>query len=174
MTPQGAIRRIFCLEKGISKDDIVAGLETYKRLEHRLEYAGIFGGVHFYDDSIATIPEACIEALKTLDKVDLLILGGYDRQLDYSSLYDRLQEFPLPYIVFMGDAGQRMYKEWKDYGVGSGSTFLVEDMGTAFSIIKDQLGEGDVCLLSPAAASYGMFRNFEERGEVFKKMAADQ
>ena len=58
--------------------------------------------------------------------------------------------------------------------VGSGNTFLVEDMESAFSIIKQQLDEGDVCLLSPAAASYGMFRNFEERGEVFKKMAADQ
>ncbi|RLD57187.1 MAG: UDP-N-acetylmuramoyl-L-alanine--D-glutamate ligase [Bacteroidetes bacterium] len=165
---------LVCLEKGILKDDIVAGLGTYKRLEHRLEYAGKFGGVHFYDDSIATIPEACIEALKTLDKVDLLILGGYDRHLDYSSLYNRLQEFPLPFVVFMGDAGQRMYKECQDYDIGSGNAFLVEDMERAFSIIKDQLDEGDVCLLSPAAASYGMFRNFEERGELFKKMAADQ
>lgn len=165
---------LVCLEKGISKDDIVTGLGTYKRLEHRLEYAGKFGGVHFYDDSIATIPEACIEALKTLDKVNLLILGGYDRQLDYSSLYNRLQEFPIPFVVFMGDAGQRMYKEVQDYDIGSGNTFLVEDMESAFSIIKQQLDKGDVCLLSPAAASYGMFRNFEERGEVFKKMAADQ
>ncbi len=163
---------LVCIEKGIDDDTIMAGLKTYKRLEHRLEYAGAFRGIHFYDDSIATIPEACIEALKTLGKVDLLILGGFDRQLDYQLLYKRLQDFPVPYLVFMGEAGQRMYNEWNMCAGNNAYSYIVDGMEGAFSLISKNLEIGDVCLLSPAAASYGMFRNFEERGAVFKKMAA--
>lgn len=163
---------LVCIEKGLDDDVIMEGLKTYKRLEHRLEYAGEFRGIHFYDDSIATIPEACIEALKTLGKVNLLILGGYDRQLDYQSLYKRLQDFPVPYLIFMGEAGKRMYDEWNMYAGDNAHSYIVDGMEAAFSVISNNLKIGDVCLLSPAAASYGMFRNFEERGEVFKKMAA--
>jgi len=163
---------LVCIEKGLDDEAIIAGLKTYKRLEHRLEYVGKFGGIYYYDDSIATIPEACIEALKTLGKVDLLILGGYDRQLDYSSLYERLLQFPVPFITFMGEAGKRMHDEWNEYIGRNSQFFLVDGLEGAFSVIKDKLDDGSVCLLSPAAASYGMFRDFEERGETFKKMAA--
>lgn len=163
---------LVCLIKGLSDDDILSGLATYKRLAHRLEFVGKYRGISFYDDSIATIPEACIEALNTLDKVDLLILGGYDRGLEYSSLYTYLFNSPVPYILFMGDAGIRMYEHCKNALSGISKCVLVKGMEEAFDYISANLFDGDVCLLSPAAASYGMFRNFEERGEVYKKMAA--
>ena len=93
-------------------------------------------------------------------ETDLLILGGYDRQLEYGKLYRRLQDGKTPRLVFMGDAGKRMYGEWIDLKGNEERASLVDDMEQAFSIIKKVLGEGDICLLSPAAASYGMFKNF--------------
>ena len=163
---------LVCLESGISPEAITSALKSYRRPEHRLEFVGKFSGISFYNDSIATIPEASIAALDTLGKVDLLILGGYDRQLDYGKLYRRLKEGKTPWIVFMGDAGKRMYREWVEISGNSERISLVDGMKQAFILIEKVLGEGDICLLSPAAASYGMFRNFEERGEVYKKMAA--
>jgi UDP-N-acetylmuramoylalanine--D-glutamate ligase len=164
---------LVCINKGLETKALAKGINTYRRLEHRLEYAGTYNGIKFYNDSIATIPEACIQALKTIGHVDLLILGGYDRKLDYSILYEYLEIAAIPNIVFMGEAGRRMYDELKKKGGLSSKQFLSDDMKQTFDIIKLELSLGDVCLLSPAAASYGMFSDFEERGRVYKKMAAD-
>lgn len=163
---------LVCLNKGLGDVDILQGLKTYKRLAHRLEFAGEFRGIKFYDDSIATIPEASIMALETLDKVDLLILGGYDRGLDYTALYNYLKASPVPHLLFMGDAGKRMYDHCSASLVGKSICVFTEGMEGCFDYIRSNLTEDDICLLSPAAASYGMFKNFEERGDVFKKMAA--
>lgn len=163
---------LVCIDKEVDDEKIMQGLVSYRRLAHRLEYAGRFNGVSFFDDSIATIPEASVEALKTLERVDLLILGGYDRGLDYDLLYNRLYEYPVPYLVFMGEAGRRMYLVLRKLLIGKSECVLVDDMKGAFNFIRGSLSTGDVCLLSPAAASYGMYKNFEERGDDFKKMAA--
>jgi UDP-N-acetylmuramoylalanine--D-glutamate ligase len=163
-----------CLEKGIQQEELIKGLSTYRRLEHRLEYVGVYGGVHFYNDSIATIPEACVQALETLEKVDLLILGGYDRGLDYTLLYKALRNHNPRELIFMGDAGKRMQEELSGFEGRDDSPgmTMVNSMEKAFEQIRVRMMEGDVCLLSPAAASYGMFSNFEERGYIFKKLAA--
>lgn len=163
---------LVCIEKGVDPDQILEALESYKRPEHRLEFAGVYKGIKFYNDSIATIPEAVIEALNTLPDVNMLILGGYDRMLDYSSLYKRLETDSIPYLVFMGDAGKRMFSEAGTELSRHSSCYNVNTFERVFEIVSDKLKSGDLCLLSPAAASYGMFRDFEERGEVYKKMAA--
>ena len=163
---------LVCIEKQLDDADILEGLKTYERLPHRLEYVGTYNGIQFYDDSIATIPEATIAALETFEHVDMLILGGYDRGLEYHSLYRRLSDKPVPNLIFMGDAGKRMHEEWMEFSVDDSRSFLVQNLDEVSGIIKDYLNQGDVCLLSPAAASYGMYRDFEERGEAFKKMAA--
>ncbi len=163
---------LVCMSKGLTDNEIISGLSSYKRLSHRLEFVGTYKGIDFYDDSIATIPEASIAALNTLIKVDLLILGGYDRGLDYAVLLDKLLENPLPHLLFMGDAGRRLHALCEPLLAGKSICLPVEGMDEAFQYISEKLLPGDVCLLSPAAASYGMFKNFEERGEVFQKMAA--
>ena len=161
-----------CLAKGVKPVDIEKGLATYKRLPHRLEFAGSFRGVSFYNDSIATIPEATLEALRTLNGADLLILGGFDRGLDYTVLLDGLKAVTVPHIVFMGPAGQRMHRLFAGPLEGTSHCVYAMDMEEVFAYARKVLKAGDTCLLSPAAASYGMFANFEERGEVFKNMAA--
>lgn len=163
---------LVCMIIGLAYREILEGIETYRRLPHRLEYSGTFRGISFYDDSIATIPEASIEALKTLGKVDMLILGGFDRGLEYHGLREWISTNTVPHLVFMGEAGKRMYSEWHDKLPDGVRCHNAGSMQEAFEVVIRVLGPGDVCLLSPAAASYGMFRNFEERGDVFKKMAA--
>jgi UDP-N-acetylmuramoylalanine--D-glutamate ligase len=162
---------LVCTIKDLPSSVIAEGLSSYRRLSHRLEFVGEFKGVSFYDDSIATIPQATVEALNTLGSVDMLILGGHERGLDYTLLYEKLTADPVRILVFMGEAGRRMYDEWIAYPEGNSETCLIGHMEEVEKLIREKLKAGDKCLLSPAAASYGMYRNFEERGDAFKKMA---
>ena len=156
---------------GITIPEIAKGIKTFKGLEHRMEYTGTFAGIRFYNDSIATIPEAVIEAVKALQDVDTLILGGYDRGLDYSGLVGFLKGTGVRNIFFMGPAGERMLRQFKDHQTKK-NLFLIQDLDEAFKIIPECTKPGSICLLSPAAASYDMFRDFEERGNYFKRLAA--
>ena len=160
------------LTAGISYESINKGIRTFRGLEHRLEYVGRFGGIDFYNDSIATIPEATMEAVQTIPNIATLILGGFDRKLDYTGLIDFLMDSPVKNFLFTGKAGERMYdlasrhKNNNLHGL-----FMVKDLQGTEAIIREVTPEGTVCLLSPAAASYDSFKNFEERGMLFKEIA---
>ena len=153
----------------ISDEEILTHLATFKGLEHRIELVGTFNGIKFYNDSISTIPEAAIAAVKALRKVDTLIIGGFDRGISYDILIDYLHQNPIAHIVFTGPAGRRIQEEWKaKYPLPE--AFIIED---DFTKIVDyclhNTAEGKICLLSPAASSYDQFKNFEERGRRFKR-----
>ncbi len=159
-----------CKSYGLSLESLIPHLYTFKSLEHRQEYVGIFKGVKFYNDSISTIPQATIAALKTIHNVNFLLLGGFDRGIDYEPLVTYLKENPLPYILITGQAGQTIKGKLQVAGY-DGNILEYTDMESAFEIMKDLAKSGDVCLLSPAAASYDRYKNFEERGRVFKEFA---
>jgi len=158
---------------GIEDKAIFEAVNSFTGLEHRLEYVGLFKGVHFYNDSIATIPEATIEAIKTLKTVDTLILGGKDRGIDYQGLIDFLPDSAVRNIIFLGDAGNRIYNGIKTKGKFSGNMFLIKSFDEIKNLVLKNTPNGTICLLSPAASSYDMFNNFEERGRVFKKIAGN-
>ena len=146
-----------------------------------MEPVGTFGGVTFVNDSISTIPQAAISACKALQKVDFLLLGGFDRGIDYQSLVDYLKENPVPHLLFTGKAGERMMQLMDGISIGSmtkipepvegPSLFNYSNMEEAFAYLKNHAKQGDVCLLSPAASSYDQYKNFEERGRKFKALA---
>ena len=159
-----------CKSYGLSIEDLIPHLYTFKSLEHRQEYVGIFKGVKFYNDSISTIPQATIAALKTIKNVNFLLLGGFDRGIDYEPLVTYLKENPLPYILITGRAGQTI-KDKLQTAEYKGNILEYTDMESAFVMMKQYAKSGDVCLLSPAAASYDRYKNFEERGRVFKEFA---
>lgn len=159
-----------CYSFGIAIDELLPHLKTFKPLEHRQEYVGTFKGVKFYNDSISTIPQATVAALQTIKNVSFLLLGGFDRGIDYQPLIDFLKENPLQYVLLTGDAGNTIKLLLQTAGY-EGKVFDYEDMQSAFGIMKKHSKEGDVCLLSPAAASYDRYKNFEERGKVFKEFA---
>ena len=141
-------------------------LYTFKPLEHRLEPVGTFNGLTFYNDSISTIPQATIEACKALGRVDFLLLGGFDRGIDYRPLAEYLKEHPVPYLLFTGKAGERMLEL-----MDGPALYRYHNMEEAFAYIAQKAKAGDVCLLSPAASSYDQYKNFEERGAKFKALA---
>ncbi|MBR4156031.1 MAG: UDP-N-acetylmuramoyl-L-alanine--D-glutamate ligase [Bacteroidales bacterium] len=159
-----------CYSFGVTISELLPHLKTFKPLEHRQEYVGTFNGVKFYNDSISTIPQATVAALQTIKNVNFLLLGGYDRGIDYQPLIVFLKDNPLPYIMLTGDAGNTIKGLLQTAGY-QGNIYEYGDMQSAFDIMKKHSKEGDVCLLSPAAASYDRYKNFEERGKVFKEFA---
>ena len=159
-----------CYSFGVTIPELLPHLKTFKPLEHRQEYVGMFKGVKFYNDSISTIPQATVAALQTIKNVNFLLLGGFDRGIDYQPLIDFLKENPLQYVLLTGDAGKTIKGLLQTAGY-EGNVYEYGDMQSAFDMIKKYSKEGDVCLLSPAAASYDRYKNFEERGKAFKEHA---
>ena len=153
---------------GIQTDAIQEGVETFSGLEHRIEYVGNYHGINFYNDSIATIPEATIEALKALKNVYTLIIGGYDRGLDYKILIEFLQQYPISFVILTGDVGLRLQEELLKLPNLKYEFSYVKSFRDISNDIIKHTKKGTICLLSPAAASYNEFVNFEERGNVFK------
>ena len=175
-----------CDAYGVDYHDLIPYLYTFKPLEHRLEPVGTFGGVTFVNDSISTIPQATIQACNALGRVDFLLLGGFDRGIDYRPLADYLNAHPVPHLLFTGKAGERMMGlmselfacrevagiEIPDVVGTSFQDFVhYSSMEQAFAYIAAHAQKGDVVLLSPAASSYDQYKNFEERGARFKALA---
>lgn len=158
-----------CHLYGVSDDSFFSALKTYKTLPHRLERIGEKDGVIFYDDSISTIPQTTIQALLSVKNIGTLLVGGMDRGVDFTPLTDFLTSFPLPNLILMYDSGKRVCSELKN--PGNTKVFLVKDLWEAVDLAKKITAPGSVCLLSPSAASYGFFKNFEERGDKFREYA---
>jgi len=157
---------------GIKDVSIFQSIARFRGLEHRLEYVGRYGDKDFYNDSIATIPEATIAALETLSGVDTLILGGFDRGIDYDTLATYLTDSEVRHIVLLGSAGERIYKLVSNTVNKNIYYYRNFDDGVLKAI--EITAPKKTCLLSPAAASYGMFKDFEERGNRFKALVQDK
>jgi len=155
---------------GVSKINIAKVLEDFKGLEHRLELVGEKKGVLFYNDSLATIPEATIEAIKTLPEAETLIAGGFDRGLDYSSLAKYLSSGQIKTLILFPPSGIRIWEEICRNIPEScrPEKFDVRTMEQAVRIAIAKTSSGKICLLSPASASFGTFRDYKDRGEQFK------
>ena len=157
---------------GIGEAAFTEGLKSYEPLPHRLQYLGQRDGVKYYDDSISTICATTIQALKTLTDADTVLIGGMDRGIDYGELIQFLSGCPVPHIVLMEATGRRIYEEiGRDYPefAGRDRLILADHLEEAVRAARSVTRPGHSCVLSPAAASYGIFRNFEERGEAFSR-----
>ncbi len=160
-----------CARSGISDETFTAALKTYQPLPHRLQPVGEYDGIRFYDDSISTIGETTIRAIETLKDTDSVLIGGMERGIDYTVLVDYLVTCTVPHIILMEATGKRIYAEVMAKFPASPERFiLVKDLQEAVDTAKRVTAKGKICLLSPAAASYGIFKNFEERGDVFQEL----
>lgn len=157
---------------GVSEEEFYEAVKTFKPLPHRLEYVGEVSGVKFYNDSISTICETTIQAVMSLKNVDSVILGGMDRGIEYQPLVDFLIESDIRNFILMPDTGLRISKliQNSDKKEKKHQIFMVSNVQEAVKVAKKETVKGKTCLFSPAAASYGFFKNFEERGEVFKSL----
>jgi UDP-N-acetylmuramoylalanine--D-glutamate ligase len=160
----------------IADDDFTKALISYEPLPHRLQYIGDFQGIRFYDDSISTICETTIQALKSLPDTDAVLIGGMDRGIDYSELIEFLSGHPVPHIILMEETGQRIFDEIRKNFPAFEHTeriMLVYHLESAVALAKKLCRKGHCCVMSPAAASYGIFKNFEERGDVFRQLVLE-
>lgn len=154
---------------GLPEKPVIEAISDFSGLSHRLEYIGTYDNVSYYNDSIATVPEATIEAIKSVPGVFTLILGGYDRQVDYTSLMSYLSVSSVQLFLFTGDAGRRMFDISVKYdGFSEKTCLLVNSLEEAVQKACRATPGGRTVLLSPAASSYDAFKNFKERGDRFK------
>ena len=144
----------------------LSALSSFHGLRHRLERVGERCGITWYDDSISTIPAAAIAAVRALGRVDTLILGGFDRGIDYSPLAEFLNANPIPNLVFVGAAGRRILAS---YHIPLTNHLVEDDYTLIVPWCAAHTPQGGTVLLSPAAASYDAFRNFEHRGDFYRE-----
>lgn len=166
-----------CCDLGTSDEQFEAGLISYVPLPHRLQYIGTVDGVAYYDDSISTIDETTIQALNTIGNADTVLIGGMDRDISYVNLEEYLASSKVAHIILMEATGKRIYREimenMPDFA-GKDRLYVVEHLQDAVALAKEITKKGGSCILSPAAASYGIFKDFEKRGECFKKLVLEE
>ena len=159
---------------GVIQEGFLAALPSYQPLPPRLEFVGTVEGIRFYDDSISTIGETAIQALDTLSDAETILLGGMDRGIDYEDLIRYLAAVrPVKNIILMEATGKRIAEEIRQKEpdlADSGRIRLVEHLEEAVELAFKLTKPGEACVLSPAAASYGIFRDFEERGRRFQEL----
>ena len=166
-----------CVILGMDDETFEEGLTSYEPLPHRLQYLGERDGVKYYDDSISTICDTTIQALKTLKDTDTVLIGGMDRGIDYRELIEYLSLCQVPHIILMESTGKRIYQEIYKYYPDfkdKARLILAEHLEEGVRRAREITRPGRSCLLSPAAASYGIFKNFEERGKAFARLVLDK
>jgi UDP-N-acetylmuramoylalanine--D-glutamate ligase len=155
---------------GCSMKSIIPVLKSFKGLEHRIEHVATTRGVAYYDDSFSTTPETAIAAIEAFDEPKILILGGSSKNSNFSELGQIISESEsIKAIIGIGVEWGRIKQEIKGLNP---SIAIIEDCQTMKEIIQQcvEIGEiGDVVLLSPACASFDMFKSYKDRGDQFKE-----
>jgi len=151
---------------GVAVNDIGRALIKFPGVEHRLEYVDTIGGVEYYNDSKGTNPEASIKAINAMARPIILIAGGMDKGSDFSPLikhfFGKVKE-----LVLLGEAANRI--EAQAIRLGFKNIHKVSSLEEAVDKSSQLAQGGDCVLLSPACASWDMFKDFEERGRLYKK-----
>lgn len=151
----------------LDMNKVIDTINSFKGLEHRLEYVGKYNDIIYYNDAIATIPDATINAIKSLKKVDTLIFGGMDRGIDYQQLVDYLNSGIVRNLICMPTTGYKIADMITNNHV---NIYKIQMLDEAVKIAKQITAKEHICLLSPAAASYEYFKNFQEKGRRFKQL----
>ena len=156
---------------GAGIDAIRSVLKTFRGLEHRLEFVGEIGGVAYYNDSFSTTPETSIAAIRAFTDPEVVILGGSSKNSDFSDLGRTIaQAKNIEALVLVGQEADRIELAITQAG-GTNASILrgAKNMQEIFEQVKPLAKSGSVILLSPACASFGMFKNYKDRGEQFKE-----
>ena len=150
---------------GMENDDIKERIMSFKAPEHRLEKVRVMDGITFYNDSKATNPEASIVAIDSFNNVDVaLILGGRDKNTDLTEMCHSINKH-IHTVLLIGEASERFEENLKKNGFSN----IIKERTMEEAIDKAISLKPDVVLLSPACASFDMFKSYEHRGDVFKE-----
>lgn len=152
----------------IKKDKIKQAAESFKGVEGRLQLIRQYQGIKYYNDTTGTTPDAVMAALNSFDQPVVLLAGGADKNLDYKKLAPVIKQKVKALILFSGKASDKLVQELKKIGYKK-TLIFVDSMPGAFKQAQLLLKKGDIFLLSPGAASFGIFTNEFDRGEQFNQ-----
>lgn len=154
------------IEAGVPLNIIINVIKDFMGVEHRIEYVRDKNGVRYYNDSKGTNPDSSIKALEAMSRPTILIAGGYDKHSEFDEFIEAFDN-KVKLIVLLGQTADKI----EETAVRHGFTNIIktDSLEKAVKICAENAVSGDVVLLSPACASWGMFKNYEERGKLFKE-----
>ena len=157
----------------VDVDTIVAVARTFGGVAHRAEFVKEYNGVKYYNDSIASSPtRTALGTLSLYDEKIIIIAGGYDKHIPYEPLGPVIND-KVKVLILLGDTApkiEKAVKEAENYNADDITIITVENMEQAVEVAVQYGEEGDIVSLSPASASFGLYKNFEERGNHFKSI----
>lgn len=153
---------------GVTKEQAKTAVSEFCGIENRMENIGEYKGITFYNDCIATIPHSVICAAEALKNVDTLIFGGMDRGLDYKEFEAYLINSGIKNLIGTPETGHKICKALGQKN--NKNIYLASDLEDAVIYAFRHTEKGKICLLSPAASSYNVYKNFEEKGKHYKQL----
>ena len=152
---------------GIPVESIRKSACAFTAVEHRIEFVTEKEGVVYYNDSKGTNPDAAIKGIRAMNRPTLLIGGGFDKGSSYDEWIEAF-DGKVVCLVLIGQTREKIKAAAERHGIEN--IILCEDLKEAVQVCHDRARKGDAVLLSPACASWGMFKNYEVRGQVFKEI----
>ncbi len=155
----------------LPKDAVYRSIASFKPLETRLDLAGTKKGIKYYADTLATIPEATIAAIDALaPDIATLIAGGHERKQDYSLLAGKILDSHIKTLIVFPATGPRIWKEIQKLEIHPKiKYFHPKSMSEAVRLAHKHTAAGKICLLSPAAPSFTMFKDYRDEYEQYKQ-----
>ncbi len=154
---------------GVSEESITRSIMEFKGVSHRLEYVGTNNDIDFYDDSTATIPQATIAGMEAIEDLDTLIFGGMSVGIDYAEFENYLFRCKARNLIGLPDTGRIICSNLANRGCKK-NLILAEDMESAIESAFSLTEKGKSCLMSPAASSYNVYKDFEHKGNHFRDL----
>lgn len=151
---------------GVPADTIRNALREFKGVEHRIEFVRELDGVVYYNDSKGTNPDSSIKAVEAMSRPTIIIAGGYDKHSAFDDFIDSFNG-KVKLMVLIGETAPLIEETARKHGFCN--IIRTDTLENAVKICHDDAADGDAVLLSPACASWDMFTNFEQRGELFKE-----
>ncbi len=151
---------------GVPDETIKNVIRKFRAVEHRIEFVATKNGVKYYNDSKGTNTDAAIKAIDAMPSTTVLIGGGYDKDADFSEWVSHFSG-KVRKLVLIGQTAEKIAKSCDD--IGFTDYCFAESLEEAVKLCADSAKEGDCCLLSPACASWGMFKCYQQRGDMFKE-----
>ena len=155
---------LICLKNNIPIEYIENAINNFSGIEHRLELVDNINNVMYINDSKATSMNSVMSALKSFDKNIILIMGGRNKNIDFSPLNDIIKE-RVKKVILIGEASEILNDM-----INFENKIIIKDFTDAFNYASSFAISGDIVLLSPGCASFDAFENYEERGKYFKSL----